>query len=153
MSRRLVKVVLGALILLLPCLLMARSWRSEPISPAGFSRIRLGMTPSEVEAAIGLPAGDYYTRHQRYGATSGPFVEPLREVGIPRKVFTDAMRLRGEEPSEPLIPWMWCGNTYCIWVAFDERGTAVGAYLLKVVSDRDSTLTGLLDAVRFQLGL
>jgi hypothetical protein len=153
MSRRLLRVALGVIVLLVPCLLLARAWRSEPISPAGYSRIRLGMTPKEVEAAIGLPASDYYSRHQRYGGASGPFVEPLRELGIPLKEFTDAINWRGEEPAEPLIPGMWCGNAYCIWVAFDERGTAVGTYLLKVDSGRDPALTAFLDGVRFRLGL
>ena len=37
------------------------SWRSEPISPTGLERIRLGMTQDEVEAAIGLgPVCHYY---------------------------------------------------------------------------------------------
>ena len=153
MSRRLLKVALGVLVLLMPCLLLVRAWRSDPISPAGYSRIRLGMTPKEVEAAIGLPPGDYYTRHVRYGSLSGPFVEPLREVGIPREVFTNAINAHGEAPGEPLIPGMWCGNAYCIWVAFDERGTTVGAYLLKCDNSRDSALTTFLDGVRFRLGL
>jgi hypothetical protein len=140
-SSRYLAAVLGILAFLLPALLVARSWRSEPISPAGFRRIHLGMTPNEVETAIGMPAGNYYTRHPQYGSASGPFVEPLRELGIPLVDFTDAINGQGEEPRERLIPRMWCGNTYCIWVAFDERGVAVGAFLLKTVSGRDSALT------------
>jgi hypothetical protein len=143
---------LGLTLLLLGCVAVGWTWRSEPISPAGYDRIRLGMTPHEVDAALGLSAGDYYTRHAVYGTMSRPLVEPLRERGLPFRDFDDAISGRGTGRRD-IRPGMWCGNAYCIWVRFDESGSSVGAYLLKVESGRDSALTKFLDGVRFRLGL
>jgi hypothetical protein len=140
------------LIPVLLCLAVGWPWRSEPINPAGYGRLRLGMTPGEVEGAIGLSPGDYYTRHRRLGGPlSGPFVEPLRGVGIPLKHMVDY----GPPTQEPhsVTVERWTGNSYCIWVAYDETGTLVGAYILRTWSPDDSAHTALLDQIRSYLGL
>jgi hypothetical protein len=111
------------------------------------------MTPEEVEAAIGLPPGNYYTRHRLYGGSSYPLVELLRESGLRYDELPFGVGERAGEGGRQIHVGIWAGNAYCIWVAFDAGGTAVGTYLLKVESGRDSALTCLLDGVRFRLGL
>jgi hypothetical protein len=127
--------------------------RSHPISPAGYKRIRLGMTKRQVEAAIGLPAGDYYTRHLRLGALSGPFVgRTLRESGLPLQGAADSRGGPGGEERQRVKLESWCGNIYRIRVAFDERGKAVSSSLDLLVHMRDSTLTRFLDQLQAWLG-
>ena len=74
-------------------------------------------------------------------------------LGIPLNDFSDVNNMAGEDLRERLIPRMRCGNVYCIRVAFNERGTAVRAYLLKTESSRGSGLTAFLDGIRIRLGL
>ena len=74
-------------------------------------------------------------------------------LGIPLNDFSDVNNVAGEELRERLIPRMRCGNVYCIRVAFDEQGSAVGAFLLKTESRRDTGLTAFLDGIRIRLGL
>jgi hypothetical protein len=128
------------------------AWRSEPISPAGYERVRLGMTAVEVETALGLPAGDYYTRHPRLGINSGPFVTVLSESGIPSDDLPDYGSGRTRDGRREVALRVWCGNTYCIWVAFDEGGVAVGRYLHQVKHPRDPLPAVLLDDFRVWLG-
>ena len=149
---RFLGVSVVVLIFYVPCWLLAWSSRSEPISPAGFRRIRLGMTPSEIETAIGLLASDHFTHKPQDGAISRPVGQPLRSIGIPMNDFINAINGAGSETGESMILAIWRGDAYCIWVAFDERGSVVGAYLLKSESHRDSALTAFLDGIRIRLG-
>src|SRR5262245_33028435 len=120
MTRGRLYVGLGLLLLLLGCL--AALWAVFGPSKAerAFNRIRLGMTRSEVESAVGLPPEDYSYSQRRYPI---PF-KPIREFGVPYWC-----QLTTEHGS--LIRDLWIWDNHQISVAFDRNGYAVGISLLK----------------------
>ena len=151
------KVKLLALTVILTVIVGTIGWvyvmcRLDAISPASYAQVRLGMTQQEAEAAIGLPAGDYYGRHLRSGTLSGPFVSLLRESGIPERSLPERGYGVTRDGRHRVEVVHWCGNTYTIWIAFDQNtGRAVGTYLCRVFHPRDPALTVLADDIRVAL--
>lgn len=125
----------------------------EPIQPAAYERIRLGMTQPEVEAIIGLPPG-YYSKvpglevtvreSDRWSAQT-PF--PARG---PIRAATWRLRGRATGMADRIIQTSWWGDTYAIQVHFDRTGRADARYLLDVTPE-ESTPT-VFQRLRQSLG-
>jgi hypothetical protein len=118
-------LILGALVLVLIALRMARSYFESPWARA-YSRIKLGMTLQEVQYAIGVPPG-YYEGEEPLPPSMDRHLKtpPLRQSGL------DFEGRQGDDPNLEA----WIGRDYCIWVVFDERGAAVGSYLFELYPD------------------
>jgi hypothetical protein len=104
---------------------------SEPISPAKYKNIRLGMSEVEVEAVVGLPAGDYHTfQLDGSGCTNSlPWAYPVMENGIPcEELGKDSQ----ETASKGTTVKNWWGDNYSISVAFDENGKTIQYNLFRV---------------------
>ena len=140
-TRRL--LIVGSAIVILASLLVAVALT---VRWCGFSaerahgRIRLGMTLSEVENAVGTPPG--YYRSTPLFTTMQP-VDVIRVLGLPLETLA-------ETPPPNVERWIW--DDYCIWVAFDNDGKAVGCYLLKV-TEWPPPSPGLFDRIRNFLGI
>jgi hypothetical protein len=118
----LVLLVLGASAVLL----------ATKVPVLAYSRIKLGMTLVEVEAAIGMPAGDYSST-PNLRPRMGPFGNHINESGIPSTCLPDAAGNAKEGYVKPLTVKRWTWDDYWIWVAFNEDGKTVGYYLLEVI--------------------
>ncbi len=124
-------------------------------SPAvrAYNRIRLGMTPEEVETAIGVPPGyqDGIIPVPPSMSPSGTFI---RETGLPHYSLPDARNRPAAEYSEKLSRQHWTWEDYWIWVAYDRTGRVIGYYLLEAHGHvwRQSNPT-LFDRIRTWLGL
>jgi hypothetical protein len=102
----------------------------DSITPGRFRQIRLGMTQEEVQATIGLEPGDHYTGARGFGGITsrGPWASLRAEMGIPSAVLQKQQAdgiLKGRVLN-------WLGNRHAISVAFDEKGKAIGCYLMVV---------------------
>jgi hypothetical protein len=122
-------------------------WPSSlPFAVRAYHRIRLGMTPAEVETAVGVPSGIYYAP---FNCSSGPLGKCIQEAGVPFKTALErGTRLESEQ---------WCWQDYWIWVVYDDTGRAVGCYLLEGYpwhrNDPPPDRPGFFDRVRTWLGL
>src|SRR5690349_11910920 len=97
----------------------------SPPGPSAYRRLRLGMTASEVHAAIGVAPGYYSTRPRRPGGgLSGQFAFTVKEAGVPWALvsvtlYGGSIRLGRERPRYPgkvrMERWGW--NRYRIHVA------------------------------------
>jgi hypothetical protein len=105
-----------------------------PTGVAEYDRLRLGMTPAEVEAAIGLPPG-YYDTTGPLPPSMSPIGDYVRSTGLPTKNLPDAEGRPSPDYPAKITLKMWTWSDYWIWVAFDEREKVVGYYLLKVTFD------------------
>src|SRR5947207_2256469 len=76
---------------------------TDPINPATFERIQVGMTLEEVQAVLGKPPGYYRTD---------------------REPFPKGFPTRALKPIYPGTPKFWVGNSYEIIVWFNEEGRA-----------------------------
>jgi hypothetical protein len=123
----------------------------DAIAPVRFDRIRPGMTEGQVQALLGRPPGFYYDRHPHLFTMSGPFAFPLRASGRPFEVRPDGRHWVSSE-GRPVTVQSWCGNTYSIEVAFDDREGVVGCSLSRNTHPEDSPLTALVDDLRVGLG-
>ena len=99
-----------------------------PEAERAYNRIRLGMTLSEVEEAIGLPPWEPTP-------STLPTRVLVRETGIPWATHDYGL------PSALWLEW----RDYMIEVTFDESGKTVGFYLFRSPN--------FLDGVRWKLGL
>jgi hypothetical protein len=91
------------------------------IGPASFQCIRSGMRLHEVESAIGLPNGDYFTRPESFDSCT-PFWGRREHGGEP----VDHLRTRTTTVAGKKVSVrFWRGNDYYIHVAFDENDSAV----------------------------
>jgi hypothetical protein len=109
---------------------------SQPWQVRAYSRITLGMTLSEVEDVIGMPAGSYGT------ICDIPSMTPLRQIrktGLPIESLPDAAGRPGIGYIGKLTVEHWSWDEYVISVALDEAGKVVGYYLYKVVRAPDGT--------------
>src|SRR5262249_42093750 len=102
---------------------------------AEYDRLRLGMTPAEVEAAIGLPPGYYDTTRPPMPMSMSPLGELVRSTGLPKESLPDAAGRPSPDHPARITLKMWTWSQYWIWVGFDEQEKVVGYYLLKVKSD------------------
>jgi hypothetical protein len=117
-----------------------------PFPVRGYERLRLGMAPDEVEAAVGVPPGIYHG----WVGSSGPLGECLRQTGIPFQTLTAS---GGQRNGLQIDAWEW--QDYHLWVAYDETGRAVGCYLLEGYlfhRDRSWDRRPLLERIRSCLG-
>jgi hypothetical protein len=91
-----------------------------PITPEGYERVKQGMGREEVEAAVGLPPGDYRDGDHQPGGRW--YTEWSEEAG--NEEFNDgdtAGRLT------------WEGNAYSVVVGFDDAGAVQWKTLWKHV--------------------
>jgi len=111
-------------------------WPQDPIGPASFRRIQLGMKQHEVEAIVGLPPGVFYTGPRGIGGvlSRGPFGSFREGKGVAwENTMVDRISKRSTVAT-------WWGNQFALQVAFDNDGDAVGVYLLGVTpAVRDAT--------------
>jgi hypothetical protein len=154
MRKRRLFVVLG-IGLLVTCFGVALAIKLSKLSANGhpilraFGRIRLGMTQSEVETAIGMPPGDYDTKNFFKSLTSGPFGEYVSQSGLPDSSLPDANNRPSPGYSGKLTVHRWIWEDYWIWVAFDERDMVVGYYLLEAMdANYPRHPPGILDRVK-----
>jgi hypothetical protein len=121
--RRLLIGLLIAMALIAPVVCWS-VWRaiSLPRPIRAYERIRLGMTPDEVERAIGMPPGEFapLTAYMSRG-----YPQYIRESGLPSET-ADAEWVHARMTVQR---WRW--EEYAIYVAFDEDEKAVGYYLLQ----------------------
>jgi hypothetical protein len=111
------------------------------ICPAKYRQIRAGMTRQQVEAAIGLPSGDYFRGPQGVGGTSsGVYGLELAHEGLPRSAIPQTWYRHPDLKPNAAIVLSWWGNRYVIDVAFDESGAVVAWTLSEVVVVRATTL-------------
>jgi hypothetical protein len=95
--------------------------RPRGIGPASFRRIRSGMSLHEVEQAIGLPHGDYFTRPESFDARA-PYWGLREQGGEPvARLRTNTTRVGSKKVSVR----SWRGNDYYIQVALDENDSAI----------------------------
>jgi len=106
-----------------------------PTGVTEYDRLRLGMTPAEVEAAIGLPPGYHDTTRPQMPPSMSPIGDYVRSTGLPTKSLPDAAGRPSPDYPARITLKMWTWSDYWIWVAFDEREKVVGYYLLKVTLD------------------
>jgi hypothetical protein len=129
---------------------LLQTWQGIPIPATAYGRLRLGMTPSLAEAAVGVPSGDYATQ-PRIGGILSEFGHVIRETGLPSTALPDAAGRPAPGHPEKLVVERWCWDDYWIWVAFDESGVTVGYYLLKV-DDGTGRSSTLFERIRAVLG-
>jgi hypothetical protein len=137
----------GLVTLALACAVLAVAVAvADPIGPAGYRRIRAGMTKDEAVAAVGLRPGDHHH-------TIPPGYALVDYVPPPERWGAGARCPDGGFTEE------WVGDGYRLIVAFDRDGKAVGASLAKsAVSDYSrrtfaARLRYWLGGVRARLGL
>jgi hypothetical protein len=102
----------GIVLLLLPAIGCYAVWAipSPPrITPAEYAWVKGGMNREEVQAAIGLPAGDYRNAAHKPGGRW--YTEWSEEAG------EEEFGTRGTAGR-----LQWQGNTYSIEAGFDEAG-------------------------------
>jgi hypothetical protein len=113
---------------------------ADPIRPANYRKINLGMNEREVECLLGMPSTD-----------SGRGLAP-GEISYTVKVDMDGRfrrkLLRGSR-FIPFSPKYWAGRDWQIAVGFDEKGVAVAKELDRFERQGQS---GLLDRLRTSLG-
>lgn len=107
------------------------AWLTTPIAVRAYEQIRLGMTPSEVATAIGLPP-DHYDSIGPMPLSMSPSGKTIRETGLPRNYLPDAAGRPATEYPEKLGVERWIWDDYWIWVAYDKRHQVIGYYLLEV---------------------
>ena len=121
----------------------------SPFPVRAYERLRLGMTPMEVEKAIGVPPGRYDEwEPPRGGITSGQFGIDLRESGLPRASLPHSFP-EWRDSDLTIERWVW--DDFWIWVVFDKDEKVVGFYLLK--SSGPTHSPSLLDRLRQFIGL
>ncbi len=124
-------------------------WSRNPIGPANFNRIQLGMTLEEIETLFGLPNGDIcpsgsfadYPRGNKYVGRKnkwldrrwGPTVHLIGEFGIP---YGEVGGWLDSTKDLNRFARGWFGNDFAIGVAFDENGAAAGYYLCELEDSR-----------------
>jgi len=115
-------VVVGAVILTVTgyCLLKP----SAPINPRAYARIKAGMTREEVEAVLGLPAGDYRDA-QHVASETFPSVTLSGWGDFGQYCYPD-----GCIPDMPVaVPVLWLGSDYKIQVGFGDADRVTGCHL------------------------
>src|SRR5271163_2020789 len=95
-------------------------------SVRAYGRIRLGMTPLEVEGAIGLPPGDYAGFGPQPLSMSGHVLAVSQETGIPFSHIN--------EEQHRVDCWDW--PDYTVWVYYDSSFKVDGFYLVKFFGGR-----------------
>jgi hypothetical protein len=124
MTNRKCVLILIVSVLVLKCSVWVLLRPSRDPWVQAYSRIELGMTRQEVDIAIGLPPGYYEGEYPKPRSMGRILVTPpLRQSGV------DFDKGLGVNNGHELQTWI--GREYVIWVLFDERGTAVGTYLLQ----------------------
>ena len=94
--------------------------RPRAIGPASYRAIRAGMSKEQVEAVIGVPAGDYYVRH------SPDWRAPYSTLLEHRGEKVDNLWTRTKRIGDRTVAVeQWRGNHFIIHVAFDEAHSAV----------------------------
>ena len=92
----------------------------------GYENIRLGMTPREVEAVIGMPPGSY-------GKAVGGLVAAgkcVSEIGVARTRPPSDTGTSGDVPRYTDRRWVWGDGA--VTVRFDAADRVVGYYLFEV---------------------
>ena len=109
-----------------------------------YERIRLGMSSSEVEAVIGVPPGDYDTKHAELAPSMCPHGIYVRKHGLASECLPE-----GGDYTKKLTVKHWTWNDYWIRVAFDESDAVVGCYLLEADDRyRQNQPSSILDLVQ-----
>jgi hypothetical protein len=91
------------------------------IGPEQYARLHEGMTPADVDKAVGLPPGDYYSTFMM-----PPFGENLRlrqYSGLEWRACMAAVQAHDWEQRD------WWGPTYRLQVVFDEKRRLIAWYL------------------------
>jgi hypothetical protein len=104
--------LVGLVALALACALLALAVApADPIGPAGYPRIREGMSRDEVQAIMGRPPGLYYGGSRK----SVPYAIPTRSWGV------------AERGGEGFTHAGWWGDRQYVYVYFDRDGKVAGA--------------------------
>jgi hypothetical protein len=114
---------------------------ADPIRPANYWKIHLGMTEREVERLLGGPPTD-----------SGRSLAPREKISYRVERDLDVRYRRKLPRGSNFIrfsPKFWSGRDWQIVVGFDEKGIAVAKSLDHF--ERQSQI-GLLDRLRTSLG-
>lgn len=137
-KRRPLLTLAALLTLLLAVAYPSWAWWMTPEPVKAYGRIRLGMTPAEVEAAVGVPPGWQIPFDLN---PPSPYLPGQSETrGVP---WVDFKELPGSNSDQ----WIW--ENHIILVGYSEQGTAVGIYLTETgVGSRD-----ILTRLRSWLGL
>jgi hypothetical protein len=132
------------------------AWFFWPDPPAvrAYERIRLGMTPGEVNAAIGVPpreSGELFRAYDgngiRYGCWFRSWSSPtVRETGIPSGILFGQP---DNDLSRPLNAVLWDWEDHDLWVAYSRDGRVVGYYLMEPLNPPPT----FFDQVRAWIGL
>ncbi len=134
------KLLLVLLVLALPLLLfivprlLQRPPLGDRITPEAYERLRVGMTREEVQAAIGLPPGDY--RRNRGAAK----VYTALDGNIPQDI--------GKSSGLAFVDWWGDENMIGVWV--DAQGKVAGTAISKPIPQREA---GIWESFRRWIGL
>jgi hypothetical protein len=110
--------------------------RPRGIGPECFRGIRPGMRLHEVETAIGLPHGDYFTRPESFDDRT-PYWGLREQGGEPVDRLRTTTTAVG---SKKVSVRSWRGNNYYIHVAFDENDRAIAWSLHERLASGESSL-------------
>jgi hypothetical protein len=108
---------------------------TTPTGIVEYERLRLGMTPAEVEAAVGMPPGYYDTTRPPMPMSMSPIGKVVRYTGLPENNLPDAAGRPSPNYPAKITLQMWTWSEYWIWVAFDKENKVVGIYLLTITFD------------------
>lgn len=107
-------------------------WPTDPIGPRAFARIRLGMSPAEAKAVIGMPPRD---------------TAPILDV---HRGSLSLVASKGDFAEDRASSNVWDGDEFWIMVAFDDTGAVIGVSLWEVRSPKQPSF---LDRLRTRIGL
>jgi hypothetical protein len=142
--RKLLAALAVGLLALLLLGVIIQVWQGPAIGPAGFARIREGMTRAEVAAAIGMPAGDYSNRSccgaaralAQWGCDSTPEGEENESL---LRIFVQAAHgledcVPEDDENESIYWESWIGDRYILEVRYGVDDKTVGCALAEIIS-------------------
>jgi hypothetical protein len=114
-----VRAILIGMVVLLLLAGIARVWPGPGIGPAGFARIRAGMTRAEVQAAVGMPAGECADHGD--GCMAATFIGRW-----------GAESAAEDEAHEYLYSESWIGDSHALAVHYGKDGKVDGCCLAEI---------------------
>jgi hypothetical protein len=151
MRRRTIWIPAAPLAALLLGVAWLWAWQFQPSPFPPYDRLRLGMTPAEVEAAIGMLSG-YYNGLGPRPPSMGPFAETVRESGVPSEQLNGRTYCDSYGRNHKVTKDAWVWAKYWIWVAYDQDGKLI-SYSLLEVNGRPRNSTNPWDFLRQFFGL
>jgi hypothetical protein len=133
--RKLLAGLAAGLVLMLLLGAIAQLWRGPAIGPAGYARIREGMTQAQVADAVGLPPGDYV------GGREGLFSVHVIDSWDCDSNLPDADRLYSDT---------WSGDRYILAVRYGTDGKVAGCALAEIGMADESALGTFLRRAKQQ---